>query len=74
MTRSASCPARVHLSGEFADVKDMYVGVPVVIGAGGAEKIVEISLNTDRTENVRSLGRRCEGPCEGLQGHRSSLA
>ena len=26
---------------------DLYVGVPVVIGAGGVERIVEISLNTE---------------------------
>ena len=26
-------------------MKDLYVGVPVVIGAGGIEKIVEIQLN-----------------------------
>jgi malate dehydrogenase len=26
-------------------VKDLYVGVPVVIGAGGVERIVEISFN-----------------------------
>ena len=37
-------PAAAYLSGEFG-VKDMYVGVPVVIGEGGAEKIVEIELN-----------------------------
>jgi malate dehydrogenase len=37
-------PAAAFLSGEFG-INDMYVGVPVVIGAGGAEKIVEIELN-----------------------------
>ena len=33
------------LKGEYG-VKGTYVGVPVVIGAGGAEKVVEISLNS----------------------------
>jgi malate dehydrogenase len=28
-------------------VKGLYVGVPVVIGAGGVEKIVEISLTAE---------------------------
>mgnify|MGYP003668317240 CR=1 FL=1 len=37
-------PCAAHLNGEFG-VKDMYVGVPTVIGAGGIERIVEISLN-----------------------------
>ncbi len=38
-------PAAAFLKGEFG-VKGMYVGVPIVIGAGGAEKVVEISLNS----------------------------
>ncbi len=37
-------PCAAHLNGEYG-VKDMYVGVPVVIGANGVEKIVEIELN-----------------------------
>jgi malate dehydrogenase len=42
-------PAATWLNGEY-DLKDLYVGVPVVIGAKGAERIVEIELNsTERT-------------------------
>src|SRR3984885_4131194 len=37
-------PCAAQLSGEYG-VKDLYVGVPAVIGAGGVEKIVEISLD-----------------------------
>ena len=39
-------PCAAHLSGQYG-VKDLYVGVPVVIGAGGVERIVEISLSAD---------------------------
>ena len=39
-------PAAAHLNGEYG-LKDIYVGVPVVIGAGGVERIVEIALNTE---------------------------
>jgi malate dehydrogenase len=39
-------PCAALLNGEYG-VKGLYVGVPVVIGAGGIEKIVEISLNPD---------------------------
>ncbi|WP_137152966.1 malate dehydrogenase [Devosia sp. FKR38] len=38
-------PAAAYLDGQYG-VKGTYVGVPVVIGAGGAERIVEISLNS----------------------------
>lgn len=37
-------PAAAYLKGEYG-VKGTYVGVPVLIGAGGAEKVVEISLS-----------------------------
>ena len=37
-------PCAAQLTGQYG-VKDMYVGVPVVIGAKGVERIVEISMN-----------------------------
>jgi malate dehydrogenase len=37
-------PCAAMLNGEYG-VKGLYVGVPVVIGAGGVEKVVEIDLN-----------------------------
>ena len=37
-------PCAAMLSGEYG-VKGLYIGVPVVIGAGGVEKVVEINLN-----------------------------
>ena len=37
-------PCAALLTGQYG-VKDLYVGVPVVIGAGGIERIVEIELN-----------------------------
>src|SRR5512134_1666079 len=39
-------PCAAYLSGQYG-VNGLYVGVPVVIGAGGVEKIVEITLNDD---------------------------
>jgi malate dehydrogenase len=37
-------PCAAHLSGQYG-LNDVYVGVPVVIGAGGVERIIEIDLN-----------------------------
>ena len=42
-------PCAAMLTGQYG-VKDLYVGVPVVIGAGGVERIVEIKL--DATEQA----------------------
>src|SRR5512136_861531 len=39
-------PTCVYLNGEFG-VKGLYVGVPVVIGAGGAERILELKLDAE---------------------------
>ena len=37
-------PCAAYLTGQYG-INDMYVGVPVVIGAGGVERIIEIELN-----------------------------
>ena len=39
-------PCAAQLQGEYGE-KDLYVGVPVVIGGAGVERIVEIELNDD---------------------------
>ena len=36
-------PASAALSGQYG-IKDIYIGVPVVLGAGGVEKIIELKL------------------------------
>src|SRR6201993_4621249 len=39
-------PCAVKLDGQYG-VRDLYVGVPVVIGAGGVERVVEIFFNSE---------------------------
>ena len=53
----------------------MYVGVPVVIGANGVEKIVELDLNaeekamfTKSVESVKGLIDACEKISPALAG------
>jgi len=60
-------PCAAYLSGEFG-VDDMYVGVPVLIGAGGVERVMEIELNADEkagfdksVDAVRGLIDACKG-------------
>src|SRR5471030_2947549 len=49
-------PCAAYLNGEYG-VKDMYVGVPVVIGSKGVERIVEIELSgKDREGFDKSVG------------------
>ena len=60
-------PCAAYLNGEFG-VKGLYVGVPTIIGAGGAERVVEIDLNSAEramfmksVENVKGLVDTCIG-------------
>ena len=46
-------PCAVYLNGEYG-VKDIYAGVPVIIGAGGVEKIVELNLSDEESKNFKS--------------------
>ena len=39
-------PCAAHLNGQYG-VKDLYVGVPVVIGSNGIEEVVELSLDDE---------------------------
>jgi malate dehydrogenase len=58
-------PCATYLNGEYG-VKGLYVGVPVVVGSGGVEKVVEIDLNTAEramfmksVESVKGLVDAC---------------
>ena len=45
-------PCAVYLNGEYR-TKDIYAGVPVIIGSKGVEKIVEINLSSEEQENFQ---------------------
>ena len=58
-------PCAAYLNGEFG-VKGLYVGVPVIIGSGGVERIIEIDLNSSErqmlmrsVESVKGLVDAC---------------
>jgi malate dehydrogenase len=54
-------PCAAYLNGEYG-VKDLYVGVPVVLGAGGVERVVEIDLN----ESERAMFEKSISAVRGL--------
>ena len=43
-------PCAVYIDGEYG-AKDIYAGVPVIIGKSGVEKIIELDLNPEEKEN-----------------------
>ena len=46
-------PCAAHLNGEYG-VKGLYVGVPVIIGKKGVEKILELKLNPEEKKQFNS--------------------
>jgi malate dehydrogenase len=56
-------PCAAHLSGQYG-VKDLYVGVPTVIGAEGVERVVEIDLNKSEQAAFDASVSAVVGLCE----------
>jgi malate dehydrogenase len=62
--RKQLLPCAAYLSGQYGQ-NDIYVGVPVIIGAGGVEKIVEIALPAEQKKqfdhSVQAVRELCGG-------------
>ena len=46
-------PCAVFLNGEYG-AKEIYAGVPVIIGKNGVEKIIELELSSDEKKNFEN--------------------
>ena len=44
-------PCAAYLNGEYG-VKDLYVGVPVILGSKGVEKIIELDLSINEKQDL----------------------
>ncbi|MCR9139877.1 MAG: malate dehydrogenase [Alphaproteobacteria bacterium] len=60
-------PCAAHLAGQYG-VKDMYVGVPTIIGAGGVERVIEINLNKSEQKAFDKSVAAVAGLCEACMG------
>ncbi|MDH3699724.1 MAG: malate dehydrogenase [Alphaproteobacteria bacterium] len=62
-------PCAAHVTGAYG-LKGLYVGVPVVIGAKGVERVVEIKLNASEKKKFQSSVKAVRGlikECERLE-------
>jgi malate dehydrogenase len=66
-------PVAAYLTGQYG-VKDMYVGVPAMIGANGVERIVEFSTNDDEKAMFAKSVASVQGLIEACKGIEPSLA
>jgi malate dehydrogenase len=63
LDRKRVLPCAAHLTGQYG-VKNTYVGVPVVIGANGVERIIEIELNKAEEKMFEKSVDAVRGLCE----------
>jgi malate dehydrogenase len=66
-------PCAAHLEGAYG-LKDTYVGVPTVIGAGGIERVVEIALDREEKAMFDSSVEAVAGLIEACKGIDGSLS
>src|SRR6187431_2814320 len=65
-------PCAAWLSGQYG-VNGLYVGVPVIIGAGGVEKIVEITLDAEEKKMFEKSAAAVQGLVEACKKIAPSL-
>ena len=46
-------PCAAYLNGEYG-IKDLYAGVPVILGKNGVEKVIELPLNSEEKKNFNN--------------------
>jgi malate dehydrogenase len=66
-------PCAAHLSGQYG-VEDAYVGVPVVVGANGVERIIEITFDENEKAMFAKSVAAVHGLMEACKGINPALA
>ena len=66
-------PCAAYVDGQYG-LKDMYVGVPVVIGAEGVERILEIKLQSEEKTQFKSSISAVQGLMDAAKGIAPDLA
>jgi len=66
-------PCAAYLSRSFGGVKDIYVGVPAVIGKGGVERVMNVRLNAAEKAEFQGSAASVEELIEACQGIDPSL-
>lgn len=53
--RKRVLPCSTYLSGEYG-MEDIYIGVPVVLGKNGVERVIELELESEELESLQGSG------------------
>jgi len=54
--RKRVAPCSVHLTGQYG-IKDLYIGIPAVLGSKGVEKIIELELADDELKALQASAK-----------------
>ena len=65
LDRKRILPCSAYVQGQYG-IHDLYVGVPVKLGAGGVEEIVEIPLSADERAALHETAASVRGLVEAL--------
>src|SRR3712207_6561238 len=66
-------PAAAQLTGQYG-VDGLFIGVPIVIGAGGVERILEVALNAEEKDMFAKSIASVQGLVEACKGISPALA
>jgi len=53
-------PCSAYLTGQYG-IKDIYIGVPVVLGGKGVEKVIELKLNKKESKDLQTSATKYKG-------------
>ena len=66
--RKRLIPASARLSGQYG-LEDVYIGVPVILGRGGIERIIELELTDAELESLQDSANFYKGQLSELLGY-----
>ena len=66
--RKRLIPASAYLTGQYG-LDDVYIGVPVILGANGIERILELELSESELESLQGSGNFYKSQLKELLGY-----
>ncbi len=66
--RKRLIPASTHLTGQYG-LNDVYIGVPVILGSNGIERIIELELSSEELASLQASGNFYKSQLSDILGY-----
>ncbi|RAH15358.1 MAG: malate dehydrogenase [Methanobacteriota archaeon] len=66
--RKRLLPASAYLDGEYG-LENIYIGVPIILGSRGVEKVIELELNTEEITSLRGSAEFYKDQLKNILGY-----